>query len=86
MKKLMFPKERKLLAVILMLAMVFSCIGVYQTSEAQAAGRRKMSSETVTGTLADGAVRDASVATPQAVNIVTDKVVESNAWWSEPTE
>lgn len=75
MKKLMFPKERKLIALVLAFVLAIAGIGVYQAPNAIAAGKKKM---------AAGA--RATVTSPSAVNIVTDKVVESPDWWANVDE
>lgn len=83
MKKLMFPKERKLIALVLMAALFVTCIGAYPggVSEAKTSGKKKMAAETVTGTLAKSAVRDARAATSGAVVETVGAEDKSTTFW-----
>lgn len=83
MKKLMFPKERKLIALVLMAALFVTCIGAYPggVSEAKTSGKKKMAAGAVTGTLAKSAVRDARAATSGAVVETVGAEDKTTGWW-----
>lgn len=81
MKKLMFPKERKLIALVLAFVLAIAGIGVYQAPNAIAAGKKKMAAGAVTGTLAKSAVRDARAATSGAVVETVGAEDKTTGWW-----
>lgn len=81
MKKLMFPKERKLIALVLAFVLAIAGIGVYQAPNAIAAGKKKMAAEAVTGTLAKSAVRDARAATSGAVVETVGAEDKTTGFW-----
>lgn len=81
MKKLMFPKERKLIALVLAFVLAIAGIGVYQAPNVIAAGKKKMAAGAVTGTLAKSAVRDARAATSGAVVETVGAEDKTTGFW-----